>query len=1173
MLGFAAAAGVAACAFLVAVLAGHGLVQASLWAAVLGGVAGVVAAVAAVWALVPRSSKELLPPETKVPEWVIGRPRELTAVVAALVGGRTGTVGITTGLYGAGGFGKTVLAQMVCADRRVRRRFNGRVYLVTVGRDVHGAAAVAAKVNDVIKLIGNEAATFADPELAGRRLGSLLDTGPRRLLVLDDVWEAEQLAPFVEGGRRCVRLVTTRMPGLLEGQGEAVRVDQMSPEQAREVLTYRLPAIDPTVTEGLLSVTGGWPLLLRLINKVLADYAHMAPDLSAQGAALLERLHAGGPAAVDDLLRGVGRGLDVGLPQERARAVRMTIGASTELLDLQEAERFAELGVFVEDEVIPFGMLAQFWRATSGLPDLEAAQVVKRLIQLALASEVVGGITLHDVIRDFLRAELGERVTRLNQVLVDAIEAGLPAANPLGPEIPQTAQVAWWELGDDDRYTWRHLIEHLRDAGRHGEADAAAGDLRWVGARLVRYGPAAPIADLSLAGTPRTTRLSAVLARAAHLLAPTEPPEAVVDVLYSRVAVDPEWGEQVTALRNLHDRPYLANRWQLPDLPISALRRVLAGHTGPVSAVAVAPDGSWLASASWDKTVRVWDAASGRERAVLHGHTGPVNAVAVAPDGSWLASASWDKTVRVWDAATGRERAVLHGHTGPVNAVAVAPDGSWLASGGAQTVRVWDAVTGRQRAVLHGHTGPVNAVAVAPDGSWLASGGAQTVRIWDAVTGRQRAVLQGHAMTVNALAVAPDGSWLTSGSSDQRACIWRLVSGGWEAAILEGHTGAVNALTVAPDGSWLASVSDDQTVRIWDAATRREQVVLQGHTMPVGGLAVAPDGSWIVSGSSDQTVRIWDTGSGPERAFLPDHAKGVRAVAVAPDGSWVASGGWDKTVRIWNAATGGEQAVLQGHVGRVDAVAVAPDGSWLASGSSDQTVRIWDTGSGQERALLRGHTGPVRAVAVTLDGSWVASGGWDKTVRIWNAATGGEQAVLQGHVGRVDAVAVAPDGSWLASGGWDNTVRIWDISTGRTRAVLQGHTRPVNTVAVAPDGSWLASGSDDQTVRIWDVSTGRTRAVLQGHTRPVNTVAVAPDGSWLASGSSDQALRIWDASTSRTHAMIRLDSDITACSWMGTKSLAVGGSAGPCLFDLHLAYRHQRSPASAPAKPTGPVGT
>ena len=199
-------------------------------------------------------------------------------------------MGITTGLSGAGGFGKTTLALMVSADRRVRRRFGGRVYLVTVGRDVRGAAAIAGKVNDVIKLVVGEDSTFTDPELAGRRLGSLLNVGPRRLLVLDDVWEREQLAPFAEGGRRCTRLVTTRVPDLLAGRGVPVRVDQMSPEQAWALLTSGLPRLDPKVVDGLLAVTGRWPLLLRLVNKILANYARMAPDVSAQGEMLLQQL-------------------------------------------------------------------------------------------------------------------------------------------------------------------------------------------------------------------------------------------------------------------------------------------------------------------------------------------------------------------------------------------------------------------------------------------------------------------------------------------------------------------------------------------------------------------------------------------------------------------------------------------------------------------------------------------------------------------------------------------------------------------------------------------------------------------------------------------------------------------------------------------------------------------
>ena len=148
----------------------------------------------------------------------------------------------------------------------------------------------------------------------------------------------------------------------------------------------------------------------------------------------MERLTAGGPAVVDEFLGERGRGLDVGQPDERARAVRATIEASTSLLDGQDAERFAELGVFAEDEIIPFRLVARLWQATADLDDLQAAQVSQRLAQLALVSQAsgpAGGIALHDVIRDFLRAELGQqRLAELNAMLLDTVAADLPAREP-----------------------------------------------------------------------------------------------------------------------------------------------------------------------------------------------------------------------------------------------------------------------------------------------------------------------------------------------------------------------------------------------------------------------------------------------------------------------------------------------------------------------------------------------------------------------------------------------------------------------------------------------------------------------------------------------------------------------------------------------------------------------
>ena len=397
----------------------------------------------------------------------------------------------------------------------------------------------------------------------------------------------EQLAPFTEGGKQCARLVTTRVPELLAGRGTAVRVDQMSAEQARALLTSGLPPLDEAVVAGLLAVTGRWPLLLRLVNKILADYAQVAADVAAcprRGRCCWSGWRAGGPAVVDELASEGGRGLDVGQPDERARAVRATIGASTGLLDGQEAERFAELGVFAEDETIPFSLVARLWRATAGLDELRAAQVCKRLAQLALVSQVSGpggGIALHDVIRDFLRAELGrQRLARLNGMLLDAARGGPARREPAWIAAGCPVRVAWWELGT-----------------RTGTCGITSSSTCWMPGGPVRRRPL----RVTCAGSGRGWSGSGppprllIWPRPGHRARPgCGPCWHARRTCWHRPSRPGRWWMSCTAgspTTRTGDRksppcvtsaarPRLVNRWPLPDLADPALRRVLTGHTG-----------------------------------------------------------------------------------------------------------------------------------------------------------------------------------------------------------------------------------------------------------------------------------------------------------------------------------------------------------------------------------------------------------------------------------------------------------------------------------------------------------------------------------------------------------------------------------------------------------------
>jgi DNA-binding beta-propeller fold protein YncE/tRNA A-37 threonylcarbamoyl transferase component Bud32 len=330
--------------------------------------------------------------------------------------------------------------------------------------------------------------------------------------------------------------------------------------------------------------------------------------------------------------------------------------------------------------------------------------------------------------------------------------------------------------------------------------------------------------------------------------------------------------------------------------------RIFVGHADSVCAVAFSPDGKRIVSGSWDRTLKVWDAATGKEMLALKGHAGAVRGVAFSPHGERIVSGSADKTLKVWDAATGIEVRTLKGHTGDIYGVAFSPKGRYIVTASAdRTLTVWDTGRGYEALALPGHAASVHSVAFSPDHRGIVSGSADgTLKVWDAITRKEKLTLKGHTDIVWGVAFSPDGKRIVSGSVDKTLRVWDATTGRKE-LVLKRHTDVVRGVAFSPDGKRVVSGSRDKTLKVWDATTGKEERTLKGHTSEVTGVAFSPDGERIVSGSADKTLKVWDAATGQEKLTLKGHSDKVVWVAFSPDGKRIVSGGRDKTVYVWNS--------------------------------------------------------------------------------------------------------------------------------------------------------------------------------------------------------------------------------------------------------------------------------
>ncbi len=571
---------------------------------------------------------------------------------------------------------------------------------------------------------------------------------------------------------------------------------------------------------------------------------------------------------------------------------------------------------------------------------------------------------------------------------------------------------------------------------------------------------------------------------------------------------------------------------------------------------------------------------------VQRGHGEAVKAVAISPDGNYVATGSRDKTIKLWDRATGLEVKSFLGHAHTVNDLAFSADGKWLLSSSADfTARFWSVETGEELWCSEKFKNYVTTVAIDPTGRFFAVGGFfDEVKVYDVVTYLEVQTIEadpdrsvGYGVD---LAFSPDGKFLAIGEDNRKAHVYSTED--WSEKYLfkpeNGWCGGCGTLVAfSPDSKSLVKFSHRTDVVSYDLATGQKGKSFMRTEEDMAGISFSLDGSKLVVATED-SAKVFSWPNGDLLGELDKQGKGFTDVIATNEQLFL--GNADGTTGIWSLDGMQAEGALSGLLNRRDKggvdydlgnywqhhlakrvkykfpVLLTKDGKQMLTGKTGTKVKLWEVGKASMPQEFLGHEKAVLSMALSKDEQLLATASGDGEIRLWDMKTRQKvRSFLEHNKYPVFDLKFSPDGKRLASCGWDGKIILWDVATGEPLSIVRLDQASGYELAFSPNGLYLVVAQLDKRLVLYEADSGEEVKTFVGHTAEVTAIDFHPNGQEFLTASLDGTVAVWNLGTGLLERKIREKEAFYSAFYAqeGNRIFTAGSSRQIKVFDANNA--------------------